>query len=124
MQQTNGDTLLINEHEGMKLAPSYEAQKTTRVHRVGTITTGLCFIGYGILFLLHTSLGLFSYQTIFSFWPLILISLGVEVLLSAKLFSNFIYDKAGAFMMILMGIFAMCMGMCEMVINHADYFIS
>ena len=51
-----------------------------RSHRVGTITTGLCFIGFGVAFLLHTTLGMFSYENILSVWPLILISLGIVVL--------------------------------------------
>lgn len=53
-----------------------------RTHRVGTVTCGLMFIVYGILFLLHTIMPKFSYGILFDLWPLILISLGVEILVS------------------------------------------
>ena len=53
-----------------------------RTHRVGTVTCGLMFIVYGILFLLHTIIPKFSYGILFDLWPLILISLGVEILVS------------------------------------------
>ncbi|WP_408070571.1 LiaF transmembrane domain-containing protein [Butyrivibrio sp. JL13D10] len=93
-----------------------------RTHRVGTITTGLCFIGYGAAFLLHTTLGLFTYESILAAWPLILIALGVEVLLASSLKKNFVYDKAGAFMMIIMGFFSMSMAIAEICIKHAEMF--
>lgn len=53
-----------------------------RTHRVGTVTCGLMFIVYGILFLLHTITPKFSYGILFDLWPLILVSLGVEILVS------------------------------------------
>ena len=53
-----------------------------RTHRVGTVTCGLMFIVYGILFLVHTITPKFSYGILFDLWPLILISLGVEILVS------------------------------------------
>ncbi|MBD5453218.1 MAG: hypothetical protein HDR30_02685 [Lachnospiraceae bacterium] len=53
-----------------------------RTHRVGTVTCGLMFIVYGTLFLLHTIMPKFSYGILFDLWPLILISLGVEILVS------------------------------------------
>ena len=53
-----------------------------RTHRVGTVTCGLMFIVYGIIFLLHTITPKFSYGILFDLWPLILISLGVEILVS------------------------------------------
>ena len=53
-----------------------------RTHRVGTVTCGLMFIVYGILFLLHTIAPKFSYGILFDLWPLVLISLGVEILVS------------------------------------------
>ena len=53
-----------------------------RTHRGGTVTCGLMFIVYGILFLVHTITPKFSYGILFDLWPLILISLGVEILVS------------------------------------------
>ncbi|WP_044933052.1 LiaF transmembrane domain-containing protein [Butyrivibrio sp. AC2005] len=91
-------------------------------HRVGTITTGLCFIGFGTAFLLHTTFGMFTYESIVAAWPLILISLGVEVLLASGLKQKFVYDKAGAFMMIVMGFFSMSMAIAEVCIKHAEMY--
>lgn len=73
-----------------------------RTHRVGSITTGLSLIVFGILFLLRAVFGWISYDLIFKCWPLILIGLGLEVLgfnLSNK---KFVYDKAAVFLLILM----------------------
>ena len=94
-----------------------------RTHRVGSITTGLCFVGYGVMFLLHTTLGLFTYESIMATWPVILIVLGIEVLLATGLKKNFIYDKAGAFMIIVMGFFSMSMAVADMCIRHAEIFL-
>lgn len=95
---------------------------TVRVHRVGTITTGLTFVGFGLLFLVHTLFGLFTYSNILAIWPLILIALGVEVLLASGLKEKFVYDKAGAFLIIVMGIFAMTMAFAEMCLQHMEVF--
>jgi hypothetical protein len=95
---------------------------SARSHRVGTITTGLCFIGFGVAFLLHTTLGMFSYENILSVWPLILISLGIEVLAASKFCKTFVYDKAGAFMMIMMGFFSMSMAFADICLKHAEVF--
>ena len=97
-------------------------ENTVRVHRVGTITTGLTFVGFGILFLIHTMFGLFTYGNILAIWPLILIALGVEVLLASSLKEKFVYDKAGAFLIIIMGIFAMTMAFAEMCRQHIEMF--
>ena len=93
-----------------------------RTHRVGTITIGLCFIGFGVLFLLHTLFGLFTYEMITALWPIILIALGVEVLLANVIGENFVYDKAGAVMMVIMGLFAMSMAFVDICFKHAEFF--
>ena len=95
---------------------------TIRVHRVGTITTGLTFVAFGLLFMVHTMFGLFTYSSIMSIWPLVLIALGVEVLLASGLKEKFVYDKAGAFMMIIMSLFAMTMAFAEMCLQHVELF--
>ncbi|MCM1145995.1 MAG: hypothetical protein NC321_07100 [Clostridium sp.] len=53
-----------------------------RTHRVGTITCGLIFVVYGILFLLHIVMPQLNYRILFHLWPIALISLGVEILVS------------------------------------------
>ncbi|WP_051197868.1 LiaF transmembrane domain-containing protein [Butyrivibrio sp. MB2005] len=94
--------------------PENSYNSYVRIHRVGTITTGLCFVGFGILFILHTAFNLFTYEWILTMWPLILIALGIEILLSNKYYQNFVYDKAGAFMIIIMGLFSMMMAFADM----------
>ena len=88
---------------------------TVRIHRVGSITTGLCMVVYGILLLMHTLFDMVSYEIIFSLWPLILIGLGVELLLSNWMKQEIIYDKAAVFLLIIMSFFAMglaCADVC------------
>ena len=97
--------------------PESREESCIRTHRVGTITTGLCFIGFGIMFLLHTVFNLLTYESILTVWPIILIALGIEVLLSNKFCKNFVYDKAGAVMMIIMGLFSMTMAFAEFCIK-------
>lgn len=84
-------------------------QKKIRVRRVGSITTGLAMIVYGIMFILHLFLNLISYKIIFRLWPFIIIGLGIEVLLSNISDKEFKYDKAAVFLLIMISFFAMCM---------------
>lgn len=86
-----------------------------RTHRVGSITTGLCMVGFGILFLLHTVFDMMSYQIIFSFWPLILVGLGIELLLSNCIKAKLVYDKTAVFLLIVMTFFVIglaCVDVC------------
>ena len=80
---------------------------TVRTHRVGAFTSGFCMVGFGILLLLHNQLGIWDYETILGFWPLILISLGVELLLSNVFKSRIVYDKAAIVLLFVMALFAM-----------------
>ena len=62
---------------------------TYRTHRVGAITAGFSMIVFGALLLSHSLFGVFDYEIIFSLWPVILIGLGVELLLSnVEILSN------------------------------------
>lgn len=90
---------------------------TVRTHRVGSITTGLCMVVYGILLLMHTLFDMISYEIIFSLWPLILISLGVELLLSNWLKREIIYDKAAVFLLIIMTFLAMGLACADVCIE-------
>lgn len=82
-----------------------KAEIVVRTHRVGTITVGLCMVGFGILFFLHTVFDQLDYRMIFSFWPLILIALGVELLLSNRSKEKLVYDKTAVFLLIVMTFF-------------------
>ena len=89
---------------------------TYRTHRVGTITTGLSMVVFGVLLLVHTWFGMMSYRMIFSLWPLMLIGLGLELLLSNFSEKRIIYDKAAVFLLILMTVFVMTMALIDVYI--------
>lgn len=56
--------------------------KTERsIHRVGTMTSGIALIVFGILFLLHMIVPTVNFLFIFRLWPIILIMLGIEILI-------------------------------------------
>ena len=112
-------------HESEVIIDAYSGNPGTshRIHRVGTVTVGICFVGFGVLFLLHTLFGLFTYEMIMSLWPIILIALGIEVLLANVLGKEFIYDKAGAFMMIIMGMFSISMAIADICLKHAELYM-
>lgn len=90
-----------------------------RTHRVGAVTAGLCMVGFGILLLLHTLFEIVSYDVIFSLWPLILISLGVELLLSNVFDRKIIYDKAAVFLLIVMTFFVMAIACADICMEAA-----
>lgn len=83
--------------------------ETVRTHRVGSITTGLSLIAFGVMFVIHMFLNVLSYELIFKLWPVILIGLGVELLLSNFAKDKIVYDKAAIFLMFVMALFAMGM---------------
>ena len=92
--------------------------ETVRTHRVGTITTGLSLIAFGVMFVLHMFLNVISYDLIFKLWPVILIGLGVELLLSNFAKDKIVYDKAAIFLMFVMALFAMGMAGADWVFVH------
>ena len=91
---------------------------TVRVHRVGSITTGISLIALGIAVLLHLIFDLISYEWIFRMWPLILIGLGIELLLSNFSKEKIIYDKAAIFLMFLASFFAIAMAGMDMFMEY------
>ena len=92
--------------------------ETVRIHRVGTITTGISFIAFGVLFIVHLFYAALSYTTIFRFWPVILICLGIEVLLSNFAKDTVVYDKGAIVLMFLVAFFAMGMAGADWVIAN------
>lgn len=89
-----------------------------RVHRVGTLTLGFILIIFGTMFLLHLVAPQISYQFIFHLWPIILISMGVEVL-AANLWDNeeMRYDKGAIALLFVMTFFAMCVAGMELIFS-------
>ena len=94
-------------------------ENTPRTHRVGTLTAGICLIAGGILFFLKSfELIPLDYLTILSLWPVILIGLGLELLLSHFRSDTFIYDKGAIGLLVFMGLFAFCLGGIQIAITE------
>ena len=74
----------------------------TRTHRVGAFTSGFCMIGFGVLLLLHNLLDIMDYEMILGLWPLILIGMGIELLLSNVFKNRIVYDKAAIVLLFVM----------------------
>lgn len=107
------ESLVVTEKETAIQKPKY-----TRTHRVGAVTTGLFLIALGVLFIIHLLTGLLSYEMIFRLWPLMLIGLGVELLISNFLTEKIVYDKAAIFLMIVTSFFAMCMAGADLFFQY------
>lgn len=94
-----------------------EQKSEPRVHRVGSVTLGMTMVLFGILFLLHTLGGLLTYQIIWRLWPVILVSMGIEVLFYQRSSSKQVYDKGSVVILILIGIFSAAMAMSGVVME-------
>jgi len=90
---------------------------TVRTHRVGAVTTGLCMVGFGTVLLLHTMFGLMNYEAIMGLWPLILIGLGIELLLSNIWKGKIVYDKAAIVLLFVMTLFAVMLAGMDMAME-------
>ncbi len=98
-----------------------EEKRTIRIHRVGTVTLGIILIVFGSLFLLHMIFRVLDYAVIFHLWPLIFISLGIEVLLNAyRPQEKMVYDGAAVFLLLLLMVFAMAMAGMDWILVHYD----
>ncbi len=93
--------------------------ETVRTHRVGSITTGLSLIAFGVMFVIHMFLNVLSYELSFNLWPVIPICLGVELLLSNFAKDKIVYDKAAIFLMFVMALFAMGMAGADWIFTHS-----
>lgn len=84
-----------------------------RTRRVGSFTCGLMLVLYGILFLVHIIQPKLNYSIIFELWPLILIFLGVEILVSCtnknQEKGKFVYDFWAVILVFIVAFFAMIM---------------
>lgn len=79
-----------------------------RIHRVGSITCGVVLVAAGVLYLLATFWKTIPLGLVFHLWPVILILLGVEILLSRVLSGERMqYDKTAIWIMVMMILFSM-----------------
>lgn len=98
-----------------------EEKTTKRTHRVGTITFGIILVLWGALFLLRMIFPVLNCELIFRLWPLVFISLGIEVLAgSRKPEQKLTYDVAAIFLLVLLMVFAMCMAGMDWIFTHYD----
>ena len=93
---------------------------TYRSHRVGSVTAGLSMVGIGVMFLLHLLFDLVDYQMMFSLWPVMLILLGLELLISNFSTKKIVYDKAAIFLLIVMTFFSMGMAVADLCFKWAE----
>jgi len=94
--------------------------------RVGTFTTGIVLVIFGILFLLRLIYPSINYLLIASMWPLVLIILGIEIIVAYTINKEDIikYDFGAIILIIIVSIFAMGMGCMEYIITHMSEFRS
>ena len=88
-----------------------------RTHRVGTVTAGFCMVGFGIMLLLHNLLDVMDYEMILGLWPLILIGMGIELLLSNVIKSKIVYDKAAIVLLLVMTLLVMVLAGADVCIE-------
>jgi uncharacterized membrane protein HdeD (DUF308 family) len=88
--------------------------------RIGTLTSGVALIVFGLMFLLHLFISTVTLKFIISLWPVILIFLGIEILLSY--FFNkeekLKYDAGAILLVVTLSLFAMCMACAQFVIYN------
>lgn len=88
--------------------------------RVGTFTTGILLMVFGIMFLLRLMYPSISYLTIASLWPLVLVLLGIEIIVAYSINKeeSMKYDFGAITLIIILSFFAMGMGCIEYVLTH------
>ena len=92
--------------------------------RVGTFTTGIVLIIFGIMFLLRLVNPNIDYLKIASLWPLILVLLGIEIIVAYAINKEEImkYDFGAIILIIMLSFFSMGMGCIEYVLTHVEQF--
>lgn len=95
-----------------------------RGRRVGTLTSGIVLIVFGVMFLLRLVSANINILLIASFWPLILVSVGIEIIAAYVINKEekIQYDFSAIILVVILVFFAMGMGAAEFVINHLSYF--
>ncbi|MBZ9623427.1 DUF5668 domain-containing protein [Clostridium sp. FP2] len=92
--------------------------------RVGTFTTGIVLVMFGIMFLLRLINPSTNYLQIASLWPLVLVLLGIEIIVAYLINKEEImkYDFHAIILIIMVSVFAMGMGCMEYIITHMSQF--
>ena len=94
--------------------------------RVGTFTCGISMVLFGSLFLVHMFVPAITYAQIASVWPIVLILLGAETLLSY--FANgknaMKYDFGAAILILLCAMFAVCLAGAQFIMDNYATFVA
>lgn len=95
------------------------AKQSPPLRRVGSISLGICLIGYGVMFLLHMFWNL-SYTFISQIWPVLFILLGLEVLTGSFVHrdTKIRLDFFACIMIFITICFAMFLGIMDYGIEH------
>lgn len=105
--------------------------QTVSIRRVGSVTFGVVLIVTGILFLIHLFFPAMDFYSVYRFWPVMLILLGLEVLAGSRQKtyeildeegkvveqSQVVYDVPAILMMIVLVGFSMCMGIVDWAVR-------
>lgn len=97
---------------------------TIRTHRVGAFTTGICMVVFGGMLLLHTLFHVMTYEMIFELWPLILIGMGIELLLSNVLKNKIVYDRAAIVLLFVMTAFVLMLSGADMYMEASEVYFN
>ena len=97
---------------------------SVRTHRVGAFTSGICMVAFGVMLLLHTLFHLVTYELIFDLWPLILIGMGIELLLSNLLKNRIVYDKASIVLLFVMTLFVLCLAGADVCMEATEVYLN
>ena len=92
--------------------------------RVGTLTSGIILVMFGIMFLLKVVITNINILLIASLWPLILVSVGIEIIVAYIINKEekMQYDFGAIILVIILAFFAMGMGGVEFIITHLSEF--
>lgn len=92
--------------------------------RVGTLTAGIVLVVFGIMFLLRLVITNMNILLIASLWPLILVSVGIEIIVAYIINKEekMQYDFSAIILVIILAFFAMGMGGAEFIITHLSEF--
>ncbi|AWK52927.1 hypothetical protein DIC82_18850 [Clostridium beijerinckii] len=92
--------------------------------RVGTLTAGIVLVVFGVLFLLRLVTNNINILLITSLWPLILVSVGIEIIVAYIINKEekIQYDFGAIILVIILVFFAMGMGGAEFIISHLPEF--
>ena len=91
--------------------------------RVGTLTAGACMIIFGLLFLLRLAIPALTLRLIVSFWPLVLIFLGIEIIIAyvRNKEGQIRYDFGSVVLIIVLAVFTACMAVAQMAIENGAW---